>query len=76
MLCWTAVFMHGLLAVTVCMIRIVEPYPSNTDSLFEVFVCLSLSCTVHIVSLSEHDDSAQSTFVIVFILFFMAPLVA
>ena len=68
------IFMHGVLAVTVCMIRVVEPYISKTDSLFEVFVCLSLTCTVHIVSLAERDDS--DALVAMFLLCFLAPLVA
>jgi hypothetical protein len=66
--------MHGVLVFTVCMIRIVEPYVSNVDTLLEIFVCLSLSCTVHIVSLWDHDD--DPTFVAVFAVFFLAPLVA
>ena len=68
------IFMHGVLAVTVSMIRVVEPYISKTDSLFEVFVCLSLTCTVHIVSLAERDDS--DALVVLFLLCFLAPLVA
>jgi hypothetical protein len=56
------IMVHTVLCVTIVAIRQFEPYISKIDSSFEVFVCLALTCCMHIGSVYEDTEELDMFF--------------
>ena len=61
------VFLHFVLALSVALLRLAEPYIARVDQLLEVFALLSLAATAHLASVYEtgsKTDGAGQLFMV------------